>query len=143
MLPISVLVPTRNSMPLLPKHVESMRPWIDLAQEVVAVDSHSQDGTRQFLERELKHPNVRVLDHPPGLYQSWNFGIGQCQAKYIYVSTIGDTMERRGMERLAAAAERLAADVVVSPPRMVREGRDEGRRWPVHELIAARQLGQP
>jgi glycosyltransferase involved in cell wall biosynthesis len=143
MLPLSVLVPTRNSMPLLPKHVESMRPWLDVAEEVVAVDSHSEDGTREFLERELKHPNVRVLSHPPGLYQSWNFGIQQCRAKYIYVSTIGDAISREGIELLVSAAERLDAEIVVSPPRMVREGRPEERRWPVHELVGDRQLREP
>jgi glycosyltransferase involved in cell wall biosynthesis len=143
MLPISVLVPTRNSMPLLPKHVESMRSWLDLAQEVVTVDSHSHDGTREFLERELIHPEVRVLSHPPGLYQSWNFGIAQCRAKYIYISTIGDTITRAGIEQLVAAAERLACDVVVSPPQMIRDGRPVDRRWPVHEFITARNLSQP
>ena len=48
MLPISVLVPTRNSMSLLPKHVEAMRAWLDFVEEVVAVDSHSTDGTMEF-----------------------------------------------------------------------------------------------
>jgi glycosyltransferase involved in cell wall biosynthesis len=142
-LPISVLVPTRNSMPLLPKHVEGMRLWLDLAEEVVVVDSHSQDGTREFLERELKHPGLRVLDHPPGLYQSWNFGLAQCRAKYIYISTIGDTITREGLEHLVKAAEGFACDVVISPPQMVREGAAVDRRWPVHELIESRKLQRP
>ena len=58
MLPISVLVPTRNSMSLLPQHVEAMRAWLDQVEEVVAVDSHSTDGTLEFLQRELKHPGL-------------------------------------------------------------------------------------
>ena len=143
MLPLSVLLPTRNSMSLLPKHIVSMQPWLQLAQEVVAVDSHSEDGTREFLERELRHPNVRVLSHPPGLYQSWNFGIQQCRGKYVYVSTVGDTITREGIELLASAAEQLAAEVVVSPPRMVRDDRPEERRWPVHGLVEDRQLRNP
>ncbi len=143
MLPISVLVPTRNSMPLLPKHVEAMRAWLDLVEEVVAVDSHSNDGTLEFLRREIKHPNVRVLTHPPGLYQSWNFGIAQCRAKYIYISTIGDTITRAGLEHLVTVAEKLSCDVVLSPPQMIKNGQPVARRWPVHEFIEQRKLKSP
>jgi glycosyltransferase involved in cell wall biosynthesis len=143
MLPLSVLVPTRNSMPLLPKHVEAMRLWLDQAEEVIVVDSHSNDGTPVYLERELKHSGLRVLSHPPGLYQSWNFGIAQCRAKYIYISTIGDTITRSGLEQLVAAAERFSCDVVISPPQMVRKEQLVPRRWPVHDLVVERNLRQP
>jgi glycosyltransferase involved in cell wall biosynthesis len=144
MRPISVLVPTRNSISLLPKHIEGLRPWLDLAQEVVAVDSHSTDGTREFLERELQHPNLRVLTHPPGLYQSWNFGIAQCRAKYIYVSTVGETITRSGLEQLLATADALRADVVISPPRMVKMSGDaKDKTWPIHWLIEALDLKRP
>jgi glycosyltransferase involved in cell wall biosynthesis len=131
-------------MSLLPKHIESMRPWLDLAQEVIAVDSHSNDGTKEFLEKELRHPNKRVLTHPPGLYQSWNFGIGQCRAKYIYISTVGETITRAGLEKLFAAAESLNADVVISPPRMVTvSGEAKNKTWPIHALIEDCRLTTP
>jgi hypothetical protein len=140
-LPISVLVPTRNSMSLLPKHVESMCAWLDLAQEIIAVDSESTDGTSEFLQRELKHPTVRMLTHPPGLYQSWNFGIAQCQAKYIYISTVGETITRAGLKQLFAVAERFNADVAISPPCMVRmSGEKKEKTWPIHTLIEELQL---
>ncbi len=141
MLPISVLVPTRNSMSLLPKHIEAMRSWIDLAEEVVAIDSESKDGTFEFLQRELKHADARVLTHPPGLYQSWNFGIAQCRGRYTYISTVGETISREGIEKLFAAAEEFHADVVISPPRMVRMSGEEKRKiWPIHSLIAELRL---
>ena len=144
MLPISVLVPTRNSMSLLPKHIESMRAWIDLAEEVVAVDSESDDGTLEYLERELKHANARVLKHPRGLYQSWNFGIAQCRANYIYISTVGETITRQGIESLFAAAEQFKADVVISPPRMVKmSGEEKKKVWPIHTLIDELRLRAP
>jgi glycosyltransferase involved in cell wall biosynthesis len=144
MLPISVLLPTRNSMSLLPKHIEGMRSWVDLADEVIAVDSHSNDGTLQLLQRELKHPKTHVLTHPPGLYQSWNFGITQCRAKYIYISTAGETITGEGISQLVATAERFAADVVISPPRMIdMTGRAKEKEWPVHALISALELHAP
>lgn len=144
MLPISVLVPTRNSMSLLPKHIEAMHTWLELGDEVVAVDSHSTDGTLEFLQRELKHPNVRVLTHPPGLYQSWNFGIAQCRAKYIYISTVGETITRAGLEKLFATAEAFKADAVISPPRMVKiSGEPKDKIWPIHTLIETLALRAP
>ena len=144
MLPISVFVPTRNSMSLLPKHIESMRPWLDLVQEVIAVDSHSNDGTREFLDRELQYPKARVLTHPPGLYQSWNFGIAECRAKYIYISTVGETITRSGLKQLLTTADALRADVVISPPRMVRmSGEAKEKTWPIHWLVKALDLKQP
>src|SRR5690348_12867075 len=143
MLPISVLVPTRNSMSLLPKHVDAMRTWMDQAEEIIAVDSHSTDGTLEFLQRELG-PSARILTHPPGLYQSWNFGIAQCRAKYVYVSTIGDTMTRDGLTELFAAGEKFRADVVISPPRMVKvSGENKQKTWPVHSLIDELKLTEP
>ena len=144
MLPISVLVPTRNSKSLLPGHVESMRAWLDLAEEVVAVDSDSTDGTLEFLRKELKYPRTRVLTHPPGLYQSWNFGIAQCRAKYIYISTVGEMITREGIESLFRAAESFRADVVISPPRMVKlSGEAKDKIWPVHSLIDDLNLTRP
>jgi hypothetical protein len=86
----------------------------------------------------LKHPGLRVLTHPPGLYQSWNFGIAQCRAKYIYISTVGETITREGLVELFTAAEQFAADVVISPPRMFdMKGRAKKKEWPVHGLISA------
>lgn len=144
MLPISVLVPTRNSMSLLPKHLEAMSAWLDLVEEVVAVDSHSTDGTLECLQSQLKHPATRVLTHPPGLYQSWNFGIAQCRAKYIYISTVGETITREGLEKLLAAAETFSADVAISPPRMVKmSGEPKQKIWPIHTLIEALHLEAP
>ena len=144
MLPISVLVPARNSMSLLPKHLEAMRPWLDLAEEVVAVDSDSNDGTVELLQRELKHSNFRLLRHPPGLYQSWNFGIAQCRAKYVYISTVGETITREGLAKLCASAEQFAAQVVISPPRMVKiSGETKHKTWPVHSIIKDLRLTDP
>ena len=37
MLPVGVLIPTRNSMRFLPCHVEAMRHWLDLAQEIIGI----------------------------------------------------------------------------------------------------------
>jgi hypothetical protein len=138
MLPVGVLIPTRNSMVFLPRHVETMRLWLDLAQEIVVVDSESCDGTVEFLRGKLPADKTRFFKHPPGLYQSWNFGVRQINALHTYVSTVGDEISREGFAHLAEVAERFSSDVVISPPDFVDEtGRPaQANHWPVHHIIS-------
>lgn len=145
MLPIGVVLPTFNSMAYLEDHVRGMEPWLDLVEQVVVVDSHSSDGTPEFLRSRLRHPRIEIVQHPPGLYESWNFGIGRIGATYTYISTVGDSIEREGLQHLARTAESLQCDVVVSPPRIVdSRGRPApGRSWPVHELVDRLGITEP
>jgi glycosyltransferase involved in cell wall biosynthesis len=145
MLPISVLLPTRNSMALLPGHLETMRSWLGLVEEVVVVDSDSTDGTWECLGQALSGSNVRFFRHPPGLYQSWNHGIAQVRSTYTYISTVGDEMSRDGLLHLVEVAEQLACDVVISPPKFVDESgrKRKSRGWPVHTIIRHGDVCQP
>ena len=144
-LPISVLLPTLNSAPLLPAHLDSMRPWVDSAEEIVVVDSASEDGTLDLLKSRLRHPNLRFFEHPRGLYQSWNFGVQQLRAKYAYISTIGDTITAEGLRHLASSAEQLHSDVVISRPEFLRPdgGAVADRHWPIHNLLEWRAITEP
>ena len=145
MLPISVLIPTRNCGAFVPGHIESLRPWIDLAAEVIIVDSNSTDGTVELLRSGISHPNVKFLTHPPGLYQSWNFGIQNTAAKYVYISTVGDAITREGMKHLFRAAEEFECDVVISKPNFIST---EGvpmpdDRWPIDVIIERLKIDRP
>jgi len=143
-LPISLLLPTRDSMRFLPDHIECVKPLLPLVEEVIHVDSRSKDGTVEYVQQNLKHPNYRYFDHPPGLYQSWNFGIQQARSKFLYVSTVGDTMLPQGLQRLHESAERLDADAMVSIPEFkFCDGKPEPIRWPVHVMIEELRLKHP
>jgi glycosyltransferase involved in cell wall biosynthesis len=138
-LPISLLIPTRNSMPQLPRHLETLRQLAPLVHEMVVVDSESSDGTVDLLRREFS--TARFLSHPPGLYESWNFGVNACVAKYVYISTIGDAITPDGLHQLVETAEPFECDVVISPPRLVDEhGATVTKRWPVFEIIEGLKL---
>jgi GT2 family glycosyltransferase len=102
MLPLGVVIPTKNSMPYLPRHVEGLRLWLDLAAEVVFVfvDSHSTDGTVDFLRANLRHPAQRFTTHPPGLSASWNHGITQISSRYACITTTRDAITRTGAGQL-------------------------------------------
>ncbi len=81
-LDIGVVVPTRNSMPHIRDHVEALNQWIGRVKEVVVVDSQSVDGTVDYIREHLLHSNLVIVDHPPGLYESWNAGISKIQSEY-------------------------------------------------------------
>ena len=145
MLPVSVLIPTRNSMSLLPRHLESVGHWKDLVDEIIVVDSASHDGTWDLLRAKLPAQKTQFFQHPPGLYQSWNFGIQRATARYLYVSTVGDKITRDGLVHLVETAEQFASDVIVSPPGFVSERGEpvESNPWPVHRLISLFELQRP
>lgn len=135
-LPVSVLIPVRNCVADLPGHVEALSRWIDRVAEVLVVDSESSDGTPEFLRERLgHHPGFRLVDHPPGLYESWNFGISQATQKYLNFATVGDGFLAGQIDKIVATAERFAADVVVSAPTFVSDESTKGKAWPIHEFL--------
>ncbi len=144
-LPLGVVIPTKNSMPYLPRHVAGLRPWLDLASEVVVVDSFSTDGTVDFLRANLAHPALQFLTHPPGLYASWNHGIAQISSKYVFIATTGDTITRAGVCQLVEVAESLACDVVISRPSFCDVSGETmpDKQWPVDDVIATLDVRRP
>jgi len=142
---IGVLIPTRNSTGLLAEHIASLLPWIDLAEEVVVVDSDSQDGTVEMLRAGLRHPRTTYLQHPPGLYQSWNFGVRNVRAKYLYIATVGDSITRGGLEHLRQVAEEFASHLVISKPRFINAAGQAlpDSRWLIDEILEGRKMEKP
>ena len=144
-LPVGVVMPTLNVRTQLPAHLAQMETWANLVEQIVVVDSYSADGTLELLQAELSHARLRILQHPRGLYQSWNHAIQHITAKYTYVSTIGDTITADGLQHLVATAQKLQSEVVISRPeifdvagRLVTE-----RRWPIHKFLEVCPLDRP
>jgi hypothetical protein len=144
MLPVGIVIPTRNSAELLRSELPHLKALLEHVTEAVVVDS-SEDNTLDLLRQGLSGPKVQYLRHPPGLYQSWNYGVARITAPYLYISTAGDSITREGLAHLVETATNLGADVVVSPPefRDVRGTQLPEKLWPVHELVARRRLKEP
>ncbi len=142
---LSVILPTLNCAEMISAHIQSMEPWLDLADEIIAVDSDSEDGTPDIIRKSIRHPKLRQLNHPRGLYQSWNHAISETTGKWIYLSTIGDSITREQIEHLILAGEALKADVVVSPPKFVFDAQVtmEAPIWPVHRILEFYNIHQP
>ncbi len=134
---LSVILPTLNCMPLLPAHIASMRPWLDLADEIIVVDSFSNDGTVEYLQRELAGLPVQFHNRPRGLYQAWNFGIQQAAHHWLYISTVGDSISSDLLRHLIALGEATQADLVLSRPSCVFDPGLDGEpiRWAIHDIL--------
>jgi hypothetical protein len=68
------------------------------------------------------------------------------QTKYAYVSTVGDSITRDGLEHLHEVAERHSCDVVISKPHFIEaDGTPIEReiRWPIDDVLATLRLSQP
>jgi hypothetical protein len=142
-LPVSIMVPTRNSMDKLPAHLARHRELFASCAEIVHCDSHSDDQTKAFFAQQFSlHRNLRQIDHPPGLYASWNHGLRHCTQPFTYISTVGDEISAEGLIRLVRLAQETESDVVFSPPVLVNEEQKvvNDILWPVHKLIANHRI---
>lgn len=140
---LGLVIPTFNSRRYLERHVEGILPWLDLVQEIVVVDSHSTDGSAEFLRDRLPHSHLRIEQHPPGLYASWNHGIGQLRTDHFIISTTGDTITREGVESLLRCADREECDIVLSKPVFVDlQEQVHQIRWPVDDMLEGLLRGE-
>lgn len=142
---LSVILPTLNCAETIPAHIQAMESWLDLVDEIIAVDSDSEDGTPDIIRKSIRHPKLRQLNHPRGLYQSWNYAISESTGKWIYLSTIGDSITREQLEHLILAGEALKADVVASPPKFVFDAQVtmDAPVWPVQHIVEFYSVHQP
>jgi hypothetical protein len=98
----------------------------------------------ELLQSELRHRNVRYLSHPPGLYQSWNFGVRHLDTEFAYISTAGDAITREGIQGLVSAAQSLQCDVVISKPDIRDlEGQPADLVWPIDDIISSLRISSP
>jgi hypothetical protein len=143
-LPVSIISPVRNCAAAMPGHAAHLRELAAIVEEIIIVDSDSTDGTLDILKRELAGLDVVFLNHPPGLYQSWNHALSQAKAPYLTVATVGDPLPADSLRRLVDTMQRLPADVVVSAPDILDDhGKPLAKKWPVHRFLDALKVTGP
>lgn len=136
--PISTIIPVYNCRERLERHLKSVVAWADQVSELIVVDSGSTDGTLELAEEILKPFGAKILQHPPGLYQSWNAGIAVASSTWCYISTVEDPITMEGLTHLLEVASKHDADVVISPPEM----RNHDGSAPVEEKMPSNRLAE-
>jgi glycosyltransferase involved in cell wall biosynthesis len=125
-------------MPHLPAHAEHISILANIVSEIIVVDSQSKDGTTDYLKKTLHGHDVLFVDHPPGLYQSWNHAISLAKHEYTTVATVGDILPIKSLEKIYQTIKKFDADVVVTPPKFLGHSTNEKKiLWPIHNFIEA------
>jgi len=143
---LGVVLPTLDCAGLIGEHIATMQKWLDLAAQVVVVDSGSSDGTFEIIAQQLKHRGLSVHTRPKGLYEAWNFGVSQLRTEFTYISTVGDSITREGLDHLMNTSGKLGADVVISQPLFIDEDGQPARsekRWPPQILLEKLRPASP
>jgi hypothetical protein len=110
-----------------------------MVHELIWVITESPDGSHQLARGAAKELGGKVLEVPRGLYQAWNAGIGATTGEFIYISTVGDTIQTEGLATLRRTLEETGADMVVSPPLIFppsRKNIKDTRHWPLFRFAS-------
>lgn len=135
-LPITVIIPTWNEMGQIQGHLNNLSEWLDCVREVIVVDSQSDDGTLEYIQENLQHPNLKIETRPRGLYAAWNYAVKTATSKYINFATVGDRVPKETIFELYENAEKFDADICLSAPDFYdTDGRLIDHKWPVHDYI--------
>jgi hypothetical protein len=104
---ISIVLPTRNSMPFLDERIRTIAAQTLTDWEVIAIDGHSDDGTLERLSAwSAADSRVRLESRvPDGIYPAINRGVELARGAFIYIATSDDTMEPDCLATLHAALE--------------------------------------
>ncbi len=81
---VSVVIPTRNRIDLLPRTLGSVLAQRDVELEVIVVDEASTDGTAEYIQG-LRDPRLTVIRHerPRGVAEARNAGLRAAKARWV------------------------------------------------------------
>ncbi|MGH2820255.1 MAG: glycosyltransferase family 2 protein [Actinomycetota bacterium] len=136
---VTVIVPTRNRIQLLPEAVASVKSQAHAEWELVIVDDCSEDATSEWL-RELHDDRVRNLrmDRHGERSRTRNRGLAASSADHVLFLDDDDRLAPRALERLSTALESAPGAVAAIGARMMFDEKG-ARRRPAHPRLASRR----
>lgn len=112
---ISVLMPVYNEIKTIEDVLKLVRS-VDLDKEIIIVDDFSNDGTREFLEKEYASGfgDVRVYYHEKnkGKGAAIRTALNEAKGDYIIVQDADMEYSPQDMVRMASLAEETGAEAV-------------------------------
>lgn len=103
---VSICMPTLNARRFLEPRMQSILGQTLADWELIVCDSHSADGTWEFLQRFAGDKRMKLYQVPrEGLYAGWNECLRRATGEYIYVATADDTCDPTLLDTLTTALE--------------------------------------
>jgi glycosyltransferase involved in cell wall biosynthesis len=138
---VTVVIPTRNRLPMLSEAVESVRRQTFAHWQLVVVDDASTDGTGEWLESldDARIDVIRLEAHSERS-AARNRGLAHARGRYVLFLDDDDRLRPRALERLRRPIKRrpdliaaVGASIATVDGRRVRQ-RSQGR--PFHPWMA-------
>lgn len=84
---ISILIPSFNGVELLRKHLPSILAQLQQGDEVIVIDDGSTDGTQEFVEKIIRHQQVRAhrIEENVRFARAVNEGVSVAQHDFIFL----------------------------------------------------------
>ncbi len=125
---VSVVIPTRNRLPLLREAVASAMAQTFSRWELIVVDDASSDGTSEWLAtlRDSRVKALRLEQHSERS-TARNRGLEAARGEYVLFLDDDDRLSTTALETLARAISRRASAVAAVGVRLF--FREDGYRW--------------
>ncbi len=146
---VSIVIPTYNREHLLPIAVDSVRAQTFGDWELLIVDDHSTDGTRELVEQwSAEDGRIRYLvnERTKGPAGARNTGIDHSRREYVAFLDSDDEWMPYHLEKMVATLNSLANEIDLMTANAVRRFRSTGKVYQQTmanaEGAAIRQEGQ-
>lgn len=105
---VSILLPNLNNAKYLTERFETIVNQTYIDWELIVVDSYSDDGAWDIIQRyEKSDPRIFSLQAPrEGIYAGLNRCIQEARGEFIYIATSDDTMKPECIEVMVDALDR-------------------------------------
>src|SRR5215468_3034222 len=99
---VSICMPHLNSRPFTEERLATILNQTFCDWELIIIDSDSNDGSRQILEKyAVNDLRIRLVQGPrDGIYTNLNRAIKLASGKYIYIAMSDDTMMEDCLEKM-------------------------------------------
>ncbi|MFB6453976.1 glycosyltransferase [Chitinophaga sp. Hz27] len=117
----SVIIPFRNSIPLLHKAVKSVLKQTWQSFEIILINDHSDDADLSLLNKILAYPGIKLIDNISNVGQSvsMNIGLQHASGKYIFQLDADDWITEDALEVVFQFNEQQEFSAIYGNPYIV------------------------
>lgn len=110
---LSIIMPVYNEKPTIEKIISRVLA-VPVEKELVIVDDHSTDGTREILKNYEGKPGIKICYHPHNLGKGAGIrtGISECTGDYIIIQDADLEYDPNDFLHMVQIAQAKNADVV-------------------------------